>query len=192
MMVMVVAMMMVVVIVAMMVVIMTMMVVIMTMMIVLVVVVMMVVTVIVRMVVRLVGHQLLRLLHSPPRYAAGQSSPALVALHRVRANRLGACENEPVRTGQRLERAALQGVDPVGTDRGRSAQQDGFVHEVSRKQRRGKDRPGLDHQPRDAALGEGTQHGRQVEPAGRRRHAQDLGATPLQGLYPLLRRRLPR
>jgi hypothetical protein len=37
------------------------------------VVVIMVVTVIVRMVVRLVGHQLLRLRHSPPRHAAGQS-----------------------------------------------------------------------------------------------------------------------
>jgi hypothetical protein len=58
----------------------------------------MVMTVVVRMVVRLVGHQLLRLLHSPPRHAAGQSSPALVALHRVRTNRLGAGENEPVRT----------------------------------------------------------------------------------------------
>ncbi len=91
---------------------------------------MMVVTVVVRMVVRLVGHQLLRLLHSPPRHAAGQSSPALVTLDRVRTNGLGASEDEPARAGQRLERSVLQGVDAVRTDRVRRAQQNGFVHQV--------------------------------------------------------------
>src|SRR5262252_9282826 len=54
----------------------------------------MVVTVVVRMVVRLVGHRLLHLQHSPPRHAAGQCSPPLVVLHRVRAKRLSARENE--------------------------------------------------------------------------------------------------
>jgi len=91
---------------------------------------MMVVTVVVRMVVRLVGHQLLRLLHSPLRHAAGQSSPALVTLDRVRTNGLGVSEDEPARAGQRLERSALQGVDAVRTDQARRAQQNGFVHQV--------------------------------------------------------------
>ena len=103
-----------VVVIAMMVVVIVALIMIMAMVVVIMIMIMMMVTVIVRIVGRLVGHRMLRLQHSPPRHTAGQSSPALVALHRVHANRLGAYENE--RAGQRLKRPALQSVDAVGAD----------------------------------------------------------------------------
>ncbi len=124
MMVMVIAMMVVVIVAVIMIVAMVVVIMIMAMMIVVMVMVVMVVTVVVRMVVRLVGHQLLRLLHSPPRHAAGQSSPALGSAPCVSAPTI----SEPVRTSRSERVSASSGSPsrasmPSRADRGRRAQQ---------------------------------------------------------------------
>src|SRR3954471_7657363 len=100
--------------------------------------------------------------NSSPRTTAGQCSPPLVTLQHVDAKGLRADKGQPRRAGERLERQALQSIDPTWADRRRRAQQHGFVHEVGSKESRGKDWPGLDHQPRDATLGEDAQYGRKV------------------------------
>jgi hypothetical protein len=144
--------------------------------------VMMVMTVMVAVVVRRVRHVVLR---SQRFIASGrpQVNPPLVALEPVRPDHLGAGERQP--PGERIERPALQRVEAVRPDRGRGAQEHGFVHEVGIEERGGKHRPGLDHEPRDAARGELPQHGRKVEAAAGRRRPQDLGALLTQRLFAL-------
>ena len=63
------------------------------------------------------------------------------------------------------ERQPLQRIEAVPADQLAGAQQRGFIDQVGAQHGGGEDRPGLDHEPRDAALGQQLEHSDEIEPA---------------------------
>ena len=77
----------------------------------------------------------------------------------------------------------------LGPDRLPGAQQRGLVDQIGLQHGGGEDRPGLDHEPRDATLGEAREHRGEVEPAASFRYPQHLRSGLAQGLLALGRSR---
>src|ERR1700730_12041178 len=96
--------------------------------------------------------------------SARRPSRASQVVDCIRAGAFRADQFEPGRLRERGERAALQRIDAVWADRLAGAQQRGFVDEVGSEHGGGETRSGLDHEPRDAALGQAREHGGKVEP----------------------------
>src|SRR5258708_2957967 len=81
-------------------------------------------------------------------------SAARQELDCILAGERGADQFEPGRLRKRRERKSFEGVDSVRSYRFWGAQQRGFVDQIRAQHSGGDDRPGLDHEPRDAALGQ--------------------------------------